>query len=363
MLRTTTSPSRTTGVGAIAPTARIAACGGLMTATKLWIPNMPRLDTVNVPDESSGGVIAPARTRSASARDSRGDLAERLAVGVEHGRDDERVLAGHRDADVHARVELELAVAVGAVRAREVDQRERAGLDHEVVERRHRLALGGGRLELLAQVDGLLHVDVDVEHEVRRGGLRLRHPPRDRLLEAREVLRRRLALAGLRVAGHDRRRGLALLLLRLGLGPAAGASAFAPSPLAAASTSALTIRPPGPVPWSCPSSSPSSRAIRRATGDALARPPLPPPAGSGAASPRRLGRAPVAAGSSRSAVAVCVLRLAAFGSSPPSSASAFGSARPTRRSLPPPIDAIVSPTASVSPSWATIFSVPSWSAS
>ena len=31
--------------------------------------------------------------------------------------------------------------------------------------------------------------------------------------------------------------------------------------------------------------------------------------------------------------------------------------------LPPPIDAIVSPTASVSPSWATIFSVPSWSAS
>jgi hypothetical protein len=42
-----------------------------MTATKLWIPNMPRFDTVNVPDDSSGGVIAPARTRSASARDSR----------------------------------------------------------------------------------------------------------------------------------------------------------------------------------------------------------------------------------------------------------------------------------------------------
>ena len=42
-----------------------------MTATKLWMPNMPRFETVNVPDESSGGVIAPARTRSASARVSR----------------------------------------------------------------------------------------------------------------------------------------------------------------------------------------------------------------------------------------------------------------------------------------------------
>ena len=68
MLRTASSPSWTTGVGPMAPTARIAAWGGLMTAVKLWIPNMPRFDTVKVPEESSGGVIAPARTRSASAR-------------------------------------------------------------------------------------------------------------------------------------------------------------------------------------------------------------------------------------------------------------------------------------------------------
>ncbi len=67
-----------------------------------------------------------------------GDLAEALLVGVEHGRHHERVLPGHRDADVHARVELELPVAVGAVRAREVLERERRGLDHEVVEGRRR---------------------------------------------------------------------------------------------------------------------------------------------------------------------------------------------------------------------------------
>ena len=71
MSRTTTSRSRTTGVGVSAPTARIAACGGLMTAAKFEIPYMPRLDTVKVPPESSGGVIMPARTRSASARASR----------------------------------------------------------------------------------------------------------------------------------------------------------------------------------------------------------------------------------------------------------------------------------------------------
>ena len=70
-VRAVISPSCTTACGFIAPTARIAAWGGLITAMKWSIPNMPRLDTVNVPLESSGGVILPARTRSASARDSR----------------------------------------------------------------------------------------------------------------------------------------------------------------------------------------------------------------------------------------------------------------------------------------------------
>ena len=39
----------TAGLGVIAPTARIAACGGFITAVKLVMPNMPRLETVNVP--------------------------------------------------------------------------------------------------------------------------------------------------------------------------------------------------------------------------------------------------------------------------------------------------------------------------
>ncbi len=64
------SPSRTTGTSSIEPTARMPAWGGLMTAEKLVTPYIPRLDTVKVPPDSSGGVIDPSRTRAASARAS-----------------------------------------------------------------------------------------------------------------------------------------------------------------------------------------------------------------------------------------------------------------------------------------------------
>ena len=69
--RTATSPSTTTGRGVISPTARIAACGGLITAVKRLMPNMPRFETLNVPPESSGGLILPSRTLPASPRASR----------------------------------------------------------------------------------------------------------------------------------------------------------------------------------------------------------------------------------------------------------------------------------------------------
>jgi hypothetical protein len=67
---------------------------------------------------------------------------------------------------------------------------------------------------------------------------------------------------------------------------AAGAGAAADPGSAsrrAPSTSALTIRPPGPVPLTAVRSMPCSRAMRRATGDALMRPFAPSSAGAAAA--------------------------------------------------------------------------------
>ena len=185
------SSSRTTGRSTIAPTARIAAWGGLITAEKLSIPNMPRLETVKVAPESSGGVIEPSRTFSASARDSLRDLPEALAVGVEDGRDDERVPGGDRDPDVDPRVELEAAVAVGAVGARVLAQGQRAGLDDHVVEGGDDVALGAASsLTRAARLDRPRHVDLGLEVEVRRGRLRLRHPAGDGRLELRELFDR-----------------------------------------------------------------------------------------------------------------------------------------------------------------------------
>ena len=53
----------------------------------------------------------------------------------------------------------------------------------------------------------------------------------------------------------------------------AGTAAAGAGAAAARSTSSATMRPSGPVPWSEESSTPRSRAIRRASGEALIRPP------------------------------------------------------------------------------------------
>ena len=64
MSRTTTRRvvRSTTGFGSSAPTASSAAWGGLITPEKLDTPYMPRFETVNVPPDSSGGVMLPSRT-------------------------------------------------------------------------------------------------------------------------------------------------------------------------------------------------------------------------------------------------------------------------------------------------------------
>src|SRR3954468_21493776 len=185
-------------------------------------------------------------------------------------------------------------------------------------------------------------------------------------------------------------------------------SAFAPAPDAAASTSALTIRPPGPVPSIFERSMSCSRAMRRATGAPFARPPLPSAAGARSASavaspPPSRSPSDSARGWASSASSACSSSSASgssscssasgssSGSSPSPSSSASSSevfvavpppseessspsalASFSDSSCPPPSDdppppspmrAMTSPTASVAPSSATISSVPSASAS
>src|SRR6266446_4206883 len=50
-----------------APTARMVACGGLITAVKSLMPYMPRLDTADVPPWYSSGLSLRARARAAKS--------------------------------------------------------------------------------------------------------------------------------------------------------------------------------------------------------------------------------------------------------------------------------------------------------
>src|SRR5258708_3392156 len=66
----TIRPSSTTGTSLIAPTARIAASGGLMIATNSSTPNMPRFEIEKVAPLRSPSLGRPDRARSMTCRDS-----------------------------------------------------------------------------------------------------------------------------------------------------------------------------------------------------------------------------------------------------------------------------------------------------
>ena len=154
---------------------------------------------MNVPPASSGEVSLPSRAFAASSCASRAIWPSDLRSASKIVGTTRRALPRQHEADVHPRVELELAVAIGAVHARVLAQRGRRGLHDHVGVRRRELGLA---LEPRAQLDRQGHVDVDGERVVGRRGLRLGHPPRDGLLGARQLLDLGLALrAGRRGAG------------------------------------------------------------------------------------------------------------------------------------------------------------------
>ena len=223
------------------------------------------------------------------------DLAQRLLVGVEHGRHDERVVGRDGDADVDARVELEAAVLVGAVGARELAQRQRGRLDDHVVVGGDGAAQRlGRRLELARAAatapsmstsvaivnSGTVALDSAIRRAmtccVRVSSWTLTSPfavPVSAMLAATAGggaaapggwARRRRRRCGRGLGGRGlRRRG-------------AGAARRGRLDVGLHDPPARARCPAAPE-----RSMPCSRAIRRATGDALARPPLPSEAGAG----------------------------------------------------------------------------------
>ena len=145
------------------------------------------------------------------------DVAQRAPVGVEHRRHDQRVLPGDGDAHVHAAVELELAVPVGAVGPRELAQGQRAGLHDHVVVGRHRRVGAEALLDLPAERDAALHVDVHADDEVGDRRLGLRHAAGDDALQPGRLLDDDVALGGAALGDGARGLGLRRLLLLGGL--------------------------------------------------------------------------------------------------------------------------------------------------
>ena len=145
------------------------------------------------------------------------------------------------------------------------------------------------RLSSERSAHALLHVDVALQREVGDRRLGLGHPPRDRLLHARERDGRRLALG--------RRHVLACAALRRGVRAASAACRRGRRRLPARPGAATHVGPNDPPAWAAAaqrgeSSTPLSRAIPRAIGEALTRPPCAPAArGGGVASLRPLWRA------------------------------------------------------------------------
>src|SRR5215216_5406520 len=113
-----------------APTARMVACGGLITAVKSLMPYMPRLDTAVVPPWYSCGLSLRPRARG-EVLHLAGDGGQRLALGLADDRRDQAARHRHRDADVGMLVLEHAALGPADVAVRNPLQRDRHRLDDE----------------------------------------------------------------------------------------------------------------------------------------------------------------------------------------------------------------------------------------
>jgi len=87
-----------------APDRSIPIAAVLMMASKRSMPNIPRLEIVNVPPVISSRVNVPPRARRASSRVSAPIWAGDLDSAAAHDGRHEAVVGSHRNADVRPRI-------------------------------------------------------------------------------------------------------------------------------------------------------------------------------------------------------------------------------------------------------------------
>ena len=248
--RGTISPSTTAGRSSIAPTARIAACGGFSTAMNCVMPKGPRFEIVNVPPSMSCWESLPARARATRST--------RAAASSANERCSAPAITGTKSASPTAIAEATLALPWRSIASPP------------------KVAFTAGwRINAMAAAfvrtsDGLIFASPSWIRATRRS--------RRASVSVMSIVATSWK-AGTAAASVSRR---TIVLRRFVSGtrstaPGAiartGAAAAGAGACSACSTSSATMRPSGPVPRTCARSTPFSRAIRRASGEALMRPP------------------------------------------------------------------------------------------
>src|SRR3954454_19026872 len=244
---TTTAPPSTTGVSIVAPTARIAACGGVGTATDCSIPYMPRFEIVNVPSSRSCAVSLLLRARPTTSPRA-------APTSTSDSRSTERTTGTTRPWGAATAMPM---FAVG-------NFSNASSLYCTLTSR--------CRISACAQIFASRSVTV-----TRTSGLSSRFRATSSLARVMSALTVSWKTGACQAA--VRRRAIVLRMLVSGAArtsPAGSAAAGTPAGRATwpRSTSSATMRPSGPVPFSVARSMPRSRAMRRASGEALMRPPF-----------------------------------------------------------------------------------------
>jgi hypothetical protein len=111
------------------------------------------------PDISDARSLPP-RARSARSRRLHRDLHQRLDVAIPQHRRDETAVERHREPDVRAVVLANGRALKRGIHAGVLEEGERAGTDHEVVD--GDLGIAFQRVQLLPQLPGSIHAASEV---------------------------------------------------------------------------------------------------------------------------------------------------------------------------------------------------------